>query len=152
MIKIIVINIMYGCFILGVIIILYVIYYLFIRREFLIKPSKIHGKGVFSKKEYKKEDVLIKNLFPFKHPDRILIHTEDVPDFHEIIILEGKYLNHCSKNYNSLLFTDDYKIFRLEAIKDIKIGEEIITNYDVVNKHIPFIANSKITEKNHYKC
>ena len=133
------------CLIIGIIIcLLFIIYYLCKQNEFLIQSSNIHGKGLFSTKSYKKGDIIIKNLFPYKSINRIIKHPIDVPDFNQMIIKEGLYINHCSKKYNTTVVTKDYKTFQLIALKSIKPYEELTANYDRVNKHIPFIADSSI--------
>lgn len=130
---------------IGIIIcLLFIIYYLCQQNEFLIQSSNIHGKGLFSKKSYKKGDIIIHNLFPYKPDNRIIKHPIDVQDFNQIIIKEGLYINHCSKKYNTTVITKDYKTFQLIALKSIKPYEELTANYDRVNKHIPFIADSSI--------
>ena len=130
---------------IGIIIcLLFIIYYLCQQNEFLIQSSNIHGKGLFSKKSYKKGDIIIQNLFPYKPDNRIIKHPIDVQDFNKIIMKEGLYINHCSKKYNTTVITKDYKTFQLIALKSIKSYEELTANYDRVNKHIPFIADSSI--------
>ena len=127
-------------------------YYWFIKTEFIIQPSNIHGNGLFSTRSYKKGDIIIDDLFPNKNKQRKIKYVTDVPDFDDIIILEGKYINHCSKNFNSTLVTKDYKRFYLIATKNIPKNKEITANYDKIHKRIPFIANSNITHNNHFHC
>lgn len=130
---------------IGIIIcLLFIIYYLCQQNEFLIQSSNIHGKGLFSKKSYKKGDIIIQHLFPYKPANRIIKHPIDDQDFNKIIMKEGLYINHCSKKYNTTIITKDYKTFQLIALKSIQPYEELTSNYDRVNKHIPFIANSSI--------
>ena len=128
----------------------YLIYRLCSQDEFIIRDSKIQGKGLFTTRSYKRGEVLIPNLFPYKDSQRILHGAHDVPDFNQVIMNEGLYINHCFKNINATLITKDYKTFPLIALKNIQKNEEIIVNYDDVNKRIPFIASSTIIQKPNY--
>ena len=56
--------------ILIVICLIIIVYYLYIKQEFTIHRSKIHGKGLFASKSYQKGDVIIANLFPYKDTKR----------------------------------------------------------------------------------
>ena len=62
---------------------------------------------------------------------------------------EGTKINHCSKEYNSYVHTDDYKIYQLKANKTILPRDEITCDYDITNKKYPFIAES---EPSYNKC
>ena len=128
----------------------YLIYRLCSRDEFVIRDSKIQGKGLFTKRSYKRGEILIPNLFPYKDSERILRGANDAPDFNQVIMNEGLYINHCFKNINATLITKDYKTFPLIALKNIQKNEEIRVNYDDVNKRIPFIASSTIIQKPNY--
>lgn len=138
--------------ILIVICLIIIVYYLYIKQEFTIHRSKIHGKGLFASKSYQKGDVIIANLFPYKDTKRKIKYVGDAPDFNDIIIHEGKYINHCSKKFNSIVDTNDYRLFSLIATKNIQPKEEITANYDIINQRIPFIADSSVTTKNHFRC
>ncbi len=115
----------------------------------IIKPSKIHNEGLFANKEFKKGDIIIPNIFPNK-PKNIEFYdiiTRDI--FNSSIIKEGKYINHCSKNYNSTIITNDYHVFPLIATKNIKKNTEITANYNKISRKLPFIDNAK---KHFKKC
>lgn len=128
----------------------YLMYRLCSQDEFIIRDSKIQGKGLFTTRSYKRGEIMIPNLFPYKDSQRILRGAHDVPDFNQVIMNEGLYINHCFKNINATLITRDYKTFPLIALKDIQKNEEIRVNYDDVNKRIPFIASSTIIQKPNY--
>ena len=113
------------------------------KRNPYISKSSINGLGLFAGKSYKKGDVIIKNIFPNKTDNKILFNIIRQNDFEKYIIKEGKYINHCSVQYNSDITTKDRKIYKLIAIKDIHKGEEITSNYDKVNMSYPFIAKSR---------
>lgn len=137
---------------IGIIIcLLFIIYYLCHQNEFIIQSSNIHGEGLFSSKSYKKGEIIIQNLFPYKSDNRVIKYAIDVQDFNQIIMKEGLYINHCSKKYNTTVVTKDYKTFQLIALRSIKPYEELTANYDRVHKHIPFIADSSII-KNPTHC
>ena len=115
----------------------------------MIKPSKIHNQGLFANTDFKKGDVIIPNIFPNKPKDMEMYDNVSIKLFNSSIINEGKYINHCSKNYNSTIITDNYHIFPLIATKNIKKSTEITVNYNHVAKYIPFVAGS---EKHYKKC
>lgn len=103
-----------------------------------VSKSNIHGKGLFASKEYKKNDVILENIFPHKEKSELLFLP--IPDkFDKYIIYEGKYINHSDDNYNTFMISDDYKTFKLLANKDIKKNEELTNNYNKTHKQFPFI-------------
>ena len=107
-----------------------------------IKKSKINGNGLFSPKDYKKGDIIISNLFPKKDDNVSIFNPIETKIFNYYIINEGKYINHCSVNYNTDIVSKDHKRYQLIAIKDIKKDEELTNNYDLINKKFPFIGRS----------
>jgi len=115
----------------------------------MIKPSKIHNQGLFANTDFKKGDVIIPNIFPNKPKNMIFYDDISHTLFNSSIINEGKYVNHCSKNYNSNIVTNDYHMFPLIATKNIKKNTEITANYNNIHRRIPFIAGSK---KHYKKC
>jgi len=114
-----------------------------------IHESKIHGDGLFAGKNYKKGDVIYKDVFPYKGKDDILFNPVGREKFHKYILKEGRYINHCFRNKNVNIVSNDYKSFPLIATKDIQKHEELIANYDIINKKFPFIAPSL---PNYVKC
>ena len=115
----------------------------------MIKPSKIHNQGLFANTYFKKGDIIIPNIFPNKPKNIVFYDILSDNIFNSSIIKEGKYINHCSKNYNSTIITNDYHVFPLIATKNIKKNTEITANYNHINKRIPFIDNAK---KHYKKC
>ena len=114
-----------------------------------ISKSTIDGLGLFAGKDYKTGNIIIPNIFHNKPNDKIINNIRiSKSKFDEYIIEEGKYINHCSVQYNSDVITKDKKIYKLIAIKDIKEGEEITANYDRVHFSYPFIAKSSETFNN----
>ena len=128
-----------------VIIILLIIFFLYLHffkkkqfnKDFTIKESKIHNLGLFANKDFKENDIMIKDLFPYVKENKTIRNN-----FNEVIIKEGKYINHCQKSANSNIKMKNGKYF-LICIKDIKQGEEIYADYDIINKNFNFIAPSK---------
>lgn len=115
----------------------YLSFFSLLSHEPFISKSNIHGKGLFADKEYKKNEVILENIFPHKKKSEILFLP--IPDkFDKYIINEGKYINH-SLNYNTIIVSDDYKIFKLVANKNIKKNEELTCNYNKLHKQFPFI-------------
>ena len=128
-----------------VIIILLIIFFLYLHffkkkqfnKDFTIKESKIHNLGLFANKDFKENEIMIKDLFPYVKKNKTI-----KKNFDEVIILEGKYINHCKKSVNCDVQFKNNKYF-LICIKDIKRGEEIYADYDKINKNFSFIAPSK---------
>ena len=132
----------YICFIILIILII-LIGWATKKSDLYISKSSINNLGLFAGKDYKKGDVIIKNLFPNKTDNKILFNNIRTIDFEKFIIKEGKYINHCSMEYNSDVTTKDKKIYKVIAIKDIYKGEEITSNYDKIHMSYPFIGKSR---------
>ena len=105
-----------------------------------IKTSTIHGKGLFSKKEFKKGDIIIENVFPNKPPNKRLYSPIPKSLFYKYINPFARYINNSSINYNAKLCSKKYILFQLKAIKNISENEEITSDYKSTNKEFPFIA------------
>jgi hypothetical protein len=119
-------------------------------RKYSIQPSPIHGKGLFAKQTFQVGDIILDDLFPHKHPQRKL--TDYVPDFENVIVHEGKFINHCSKKDNSDVISHDKKKFILVAKRFIPKGKEITANYDIVSRKFPFIASASEIPGNLIHC
>ena len=122
--------------------ILFLIYLHFLKikrrnKDFTIKESKIHNLGLFANKDFKENDIMIKDLFPYVKGNKTIKNN-----FDEVIIKEGKYINHCQKSVNCDVQFKNDKYF-LICLKDIKKGDEIYADYDNINKKFNFIAPSK---------
>ena len=124
------------------ILILFLIFIMNYNKLHYIQKSDINGFGLFSNKDYKKNDVIIDDLFPY-NIKRNTIKYLSKSDFNNYIINEGKYINHCSQKYNTDVITNDNIYFKLIAIKDIPKDKEILANYDLIHLKYPFIAHSK---------
>lgn len=113
------------------------------KKNFTIKKSKIHNQGLFSNKNFKKNDILIENLFPYtsktKNPKN---------NFDEVIIKEGKFINHCKNLSNTDVIFKNNK-YSLISTEDINKNDEILSDYDKIHKKFNFIAGSK---KNYKSC
>tara|TARA_B100002019_G_scaffold194935_1_gene168789 strand:+ start:360 stop:791 length:432 start_codon:yes stop_codon:yes gene_type:complete len=114
-----------------------------------VGDSSIQGKGLLATKDIKDKDVILANVFENKPDNIILYKNVSYNNFMRYLSVEGAKINHCSRNYNSKIITDDYSIYRLVATRNIKKGEEITVNYDHTNKLYPFIAGSK---KDYISC
>tara|TARA_X000000950_G_C13541749_1_gene507876 strand:+ start:160 stop:591 length:432 start_codon:yes stop_codon:yes gene_type:complete len=114
-----------------------------------ISQSNINGNGLFASKDFKKGDIIIDNLFKNKPKDEVLYNPISYVKFQNYINVEGRYINHCNKNINSIVVSKDKKLYQLKAIKNIKKDEEITANYNDINKKFPFIEKAK---KNYLKC
>tara|TARA_B100000401_G_C52310624_1_gene487119 strand:+ start:49 stop:474 length:426 start_codon:yes stop_codon:yes gene_type:complete len=119
-----------------------IIMYLFIPSSPYIYRSKINGKGLFSGKNYKKDDIIYNNLFPYKSNNTLLFNPISKDKFEKYILNEGLFINHCINKQNVKIISSNYKIFKLVATKNIKKNEEIYANYNKENKNFPFIAGA----------
>ena len=100
--------------------------------DIVVKESKIHGKGVFANRDFEKGEIVIR----YKLKQLTRKEFEDLPksEKHFTSFQEGKYwlfstperyVNHsCEPNVNP-----NFKEKHDFAIKDIKKGEEIVTDY-----------------------
>jgi len=109
-----------------------------------IKNSVINGEGVFATIDYEPNDIIVKDIFPgapdgFEKSRR---HGEFVKYLNEI----GAKINHCSTSFNSdLIKDDDTGEYQIIAVRKINKGDEITSNYDIVNNRYPtLIAKSDL--------
>ena len=96
----------------------------------LIKDSKIHGKGIFANKDFKKGQIVLKwnpkEITEIQF-DNLSEEEKEFAGLHEgkyrLMQPPERFVNHsCAPNTNSL---DDCDV----AIKNIKKGEEITSDY-----------------------
>ena len=129
------------CYILILLFLIYVCRKYYYRSTY-IANSPIHNKGLFSNKIFHKNDIILDDIFPNKPKDVVLYKPITNDEFSNYISLEGTKINHCTKDTNSDVITDDYKTYQLVATKDILLNQEIKCDYNKVNKRYPFIASS----------
>ncbi|MEK6974653.1 MAG: SET domain-containing protein-lysine N-methyltransferase [Nanoarchaeota archaeon] len=111
-------------------------------KNILIKRSKIHGYGIFANKDFKKGEVVIKwdiskslnerkiNKLPKKEKK----YVNKINGRYFLMQSPERYVNHsCNPNTYVRNFSDIAK-------KNIKIGKEILTNYNKIGE----ILGSKI--------
>ena len=121
---------------------------LFLRKESFdnsnsleVKKSNINGKGVFAKKNFQPGDVVFPDVFKNRPRGTVITNTISEEMFVKYIDPLGKFVNHCSVNFNTI--TDEKNNnHRLVAVKHIKVGDEITNNYDHTHKKFPFINHS----------
>ena len=97
-----------------------------------VKNSKIHGKGVFANRNFKKGEVVVNyhlKQLTKKEYDSLSETEKHFTSFQEgrywLFNSPERYVNHsCEPNVNP-----NFKERNDFAIKDIKIGEEITTDY-----------------------
>lgn len=112
-----------------------IIYYFFSNSKMIkykIKKSNIQGEGIIATNKINKKELI----------DIAIIESNDGIGH---ITPFGSKINHCSKNYNTILkkLGNNYYVM---AKKNIKIGEELTISYD--HKSIPpYIERSKIFYK-----
>lgn len=100
----------------------------------IVKKSKIHGKGVFANRDFKKGDIVIKyNLKKLTKKEFDSLsekekhYTSKEGSDYFLFLSPEKYVNHsCDPNTNPINKCD-------VAIKSIKKGEEITTDYSKDN-------------------
>lgn len=98
----------------------------------IIKPSKIHGKGVFAARDIKKGETVLKwNPEVLTEKEVAALSTEDRkltfkvgPDRYYYMQEPERYMNHSCENNTTVQNDSDV------AIRDIKAGEEITANYN----------------------
>ena len=119
--------------------------YLFVRYldhkkdSIFIGTSVIHGNGIFANRDFEKGEIILHDIFPHKPKGVRFYDNVSLDMFNKSLSIEGKYINHCSKNFNSDLVSDDHQTFKLIAIKKIKEGSEITADYNRVHLNYPFI-------------
>lgn len=104
--------------------------------KYIIRKSSTHGIGCFATRNINKNEIVgAEPYFVFTNG---YLHTELEDYFWSfenkkyIINGLGSYCNHSYDNNVTLLFNDikqNMKFIRVKAIKDIKKGEELFTNY-----------------------
>lgn len=104
--------------------------------DLIVKESKIHGKGVFANRDFKKGEVVMKyNLKKLTReefeelPESEKQFTSQEGDIIWLFHSPERYVNHsCESNTNPSL-KDKCDV----AIRDIKKGEEILNDYSKDN-------------------
>ncbi len=102
--------------------------------DVIIKKSKIHGKGVFVNRDFKKGEVVIKYNLKKLTKEEFENLSEKEKHFtckegkdYFLFLPPERYVNHsCNPNTNSINKCD-------VAIRDIKKGEEITGDYSKEN-------------------
>lgn len=105
----------------------------------IVKNSKIHGRGVFASKNYKKGSLVAE--FPamvipnkqIKHLDKTVFSDYYFDDWNSkssaICMGQASFLNH-SKEPNLECDSDEKTVtFKFYAVKNIKKGEELFIDY-----------------------
>ena len=104
-------------------------------QKVVVKQSKIHGKGVFTNRDFKKGDVVIeydleeltKEEFD-NLPEAERHFTAKRDGGYVLFVPPARYVNHsCEPNTTSVDMKYDV------AVRDIKKGEEITGNYSEEN-------------------
>lgn len=113
------------------------------KKSIYVAKSKIHGQGLFASKNFIKDDIILEDIFPHKDSDKVLYEPISKSLFNKYMSYEGSKINHCLRNDNSYVSTDDYKIYQLRAKKDILKYDEIKVNYNLTHEDFPFIAEAK---------
>lgn len=119
----------------------------------ILKPSTVHGIGVFASRDIPKgcRDIFSKGhgkwiKLPIKEVEKLPVHSKDlvetycvfdeehyfVPDYGFKVMDMVNYLNHSqSPNIISINEGEDF-----EALKDIPAGSELLINYDHIVENI----------------
>tara|TARA_B100000035_G_C20929774_1_gene522493 strand:+ start:599 stop:985 length:387 start_codon:yes stop_codon:yes gene_type:complete len=104
-----------------------------------IHKSKIHKKGLFSHKKFKKNEIIFKDVFP--HLKNKQSFSNMFLLFDKFILHKCKYINHCKKSKNSTIIKKDNK-YILITIKTIHKNKEILLDYDELHSKFSFIKGS----------
>jgi uncharacterized protein len=97
----------------------------------VVKKSKIHGKGVFAARDFKKGEVVLRwhpkylplsDIDKFSDVEKQYIYVME--DKIRVMQEPEKFVNHSCDNNTYVLDECDV------ALRDIKAGEEITANYD----------------------
>jgi SET domain-containing protein len=100
--------------------------------DITIENSKIHGRGVFANRDFKKGEVVFK-WNPKELSEEELTNLPKEDKKHVITINEIKYLMQSPEKYVNHSCEPNTNVDKLHfcdvAIKDIKKGEEITSDY-----------------------
>lgn len=109
---------------------------------FEIKNSPIQGKGVFAKDNIAKGKIIVNDLFPHRPEGITMSRSMGAKLFNQSICHVGKFFNHCSMSANCDVIFDENGVHKMIATRNIKKGEEITANYNIINKKFPFIQKA----------
>lgn len=106
-----------------------------------IKPSKIHGLGLFAKKNIAKGYVLgpamIDRSIATQYSNNLADNYDNVsPDDNWVQVIGTRFLNHSFQP--NVKFEIQDNILETIAIKNISVGEEITVNYHDYFSHTSF--------------
>ena len=105
-----------------------------------IKPSKIHGFGVFAGQHFVKGDI-IEQAPVIRLLDKAVTamlesgsnylcnYTQKIDNQHIIPLGNGAVYNHCNKPNASLTYDNEHHTFEIIALAPIRKGEEILIYY-----------------------
>lgn len=98
--------------------------------EITIKKSKIHGKGIFADKDFKKGDVVVKHKFKSltkkeyeNLPEKEKHFVGNNKGKYKLFLPPSRYMNHSCNPNTKIRSNSDI------AIRNIKKGEEITSYY-----------------------
>lgn len=117
--------------------------YFYYSKTTYISKSKVQGEGLFSSIKFSRGDIILENIFPNKDINEELYEPIKKSIFNEYMGSDASKINHCSRNDNSYVYSDDYKIYKLIAKKNIFQHDEITVNYNVTHADFPFIGQAK---------
>lgn len=116
--------------------------------RFAVRKSSIHGKGVFALKGIKKGDPIVEYkglVITEEKADRRYPDVDELKPYHTFLFLvdgamvidanrkgnSARWINHgCQPNCESSE-NEDGRVF-IEAIRDIKPGEELMYDYNII--------------------
>jgi hypothetical protein len=108
---------------------------------FEIKNSPIQGKGVFAKDNIAKGKIIVNDLFPHRPEGITMSRSMGAKLFNQSICHVGKFFNHCSMSANCDVIEVN-GVHKMIATRNIKKGEEITANYNIINNKFPFIQKA----------
>lgn len=103
-----------------------------IRRNIVVRRSKIHGYGVFAAEDFKKDDIIEEcyTLIFYSEKPYLYNYIFDAGEGLSALPLgSGCIFNHSKTPNVNYSYDTDRQVMIFKALKDIKNGEEITSSY-----------------------
>ncbi len=106
-----------------------------------VSPSKIHGKGLFARKEFESDEVIFSTEEYQIFPKAVFASVERSVYEHILELKAIRWLNHSCSCNSQIRFNENSVMIITK--KNIDIGEEITCDYYATERGIPepFLCN-----------